>query len=69
MDDVENAELGIRAKIRRGPKGDLGRNKNEMQEGTIWGLGVSQVAWACRVGLVHRASGCRVELPQSLCFL
>lgn len=43
--------------------GDLCRNKNEVQEGTLWGLGVPPVAWAC---VVHRVSGCRVERPQSL---
>lgn len=29
--------------------GDLDRNKNEVQEETIWGLGVSPVAWLCVV--------------------
>lgn len=59
---VENTELGASAKFGSGPIGDLGRNKSEVQEGTIWGLGVSPVAWA---RVVHRASGCRVESPQS----
>lgn len=58
MDDgVENTELGVSAKFGSGPMGDLGRNKSEVQEVTIWGLGVSPVAWA---RVVHRASGGRV---------
>lgn len=33
---------GLSAEFRRGPMGDLDRNKNEVSEGTIWGLGYPQ---------------------------